>query len=62
MKHRPPPHKVKVELIDGNFSRYPEGYCDYYGGYMTRGLMDTHRCDRRDCKRFIPRERFDEIE
>ena len=62
LKHRPPPYKEKVELIDGNFSRYPEGYCDYYGGYMTRGLMDTHRCDRRDCKRLIPRERVDEIE
>ena len=62
MKHRPPPHKEKVELIDGNFSRYPEAFCNYYGGYLTRGIMDTHRCDKRDCKRLIPRERFDEIE
>lgn len=49
-------YKVKrtiytYECIDGNFTFYPVAYCHRYGGVLTLGLMDTHRCRERQCFR-----------
>lgn len=52
LKNRPPKQKEKVLLIDGNFSFYPDGFCKYYGAFLTQGLIDTHRCLHRKCPRF----------
>lgn len=52
LKNRPPKQDEKVLLIDGNFSFYPDGYCKYYGAFLTQGLIDTHRCLHRNCPRF----------
>jgi len=51
-KNLPPKQAEKVELIDGNFSYYPVGYCWSHGAYLTQGLVNTHRCDKRKCKGF----------
>ena len=40
------------ELIDGNWSFYPVAYCTSHGGYLTQGLVDTHRCIERSCVGF----------
>lgn len=48
---------VRVQLIDGNMSYYPVAFCKFYGGYMTEGLVNCHRCRRRNCDKFIPVER-----
>lgn len=40
------------ELIDGNWSHYPYGYCSRKCAYLTKGLCDTHRCQQRNCNRF----------
>ena len=40
------------ELIDGNKTHYPKGYCRRYGGYLSSGLMETHRCLERNCVRY----------
>jgi hypothetical protein len=45
------PWDEAVELIDGNFSHYPCGYCIRYHGYLTQGLMDTHGCLKYHCRR-----------
>ena len=41
--------KEKVLLIDGNYSYYPVAYCNIHGGYLTQGLAETHRCEKRKC-------------
>ena len=52
MKQRPDGLKKKVQLLDGNWSFYPVAYCTHHGGYLTQGLVDTHRCDKRQCSRY----------
>ncbi len=49
LKNRPPKRSVQYELIDGNWSFYPVAECRCHGGYLTRGLADTHRCMQRHC-------------
>lgn len=51
-KNLPPRRKVPYELIDGNFSYYPVAYCKCHDGYLTQGLIDTHRCEKRQCSGF----------
>lgn len=53
LKHRiyMEPWDEAVELIDGNFSHYPCGYCIRYHSYLTQGLMDTHGCLKYHCRR-----------
>jgi len=53
LKKRPPKREYEYELIDGNYSRYPVGYCRYRKGYLSVGLMETHRCNERRCTRFL---------
>ena len=49
MKNLPPKQSQKYELIDGNLSFYPVAECKCHGGFLTQGLMDTHRCVQRKC-------------
>lgn len=49
LKERPPKLKEKVQLIDGNWTLYPVAYCKSHGGYLTQGLIETHRCVKRKC-------------
>jgi len=51
-KHLPQKQTQKVMLIDGNLSYYPIAYCRVHGGYLTEGLIDTHRCTKRKCDGF----------
>lgn len=60
LKNRPPKQEFKVELIDGNYSFYPEGFCKYHGAFLTQGLLDTHRCLQRKCPRFRKVEQDEE--
>lgn len=39
----------EVQLIDGNYTLYPVAYCKAHSGYLTQGLMDIHRCEKRIC-------------
>lgn len=52
MKNLPLRFSQKVQLIDGNFSYYPRAFCEYYDAFLTDGLINTHRCDKRHCKRY----------
>ncbi len=54
MMQRPPKQKSRYRLIDGNVSRYPVAICEYHGGYLSSGLMETHRCRERKCARLKP--------
>jgi hypothetical protein len=51
-KNLPPKQKEACELIDGNWSHYPVAECLYHKGFLTNGLVDTHRCEKRHCKWF----------
>ena len=44
------PQPYLYELIDGNFSRYIVGYCNFKQGYLTYGLAEVHNCWK--CRRF----------
>ena len=48
-KNMPSKQPVKVRLYDGNFSYYPVAYCKIHGAYLTQGLVDVHRCEKRNC-------------
>lgn len=37
------------EMIDGNFTHYPVGWCAYHKGYLTKNCLETHRCLERKC-------------
>lgn len=52
MKLKIPKQSEKMELIDGNFSFYVVAECKIHGGYLTQGLVDTHRCEHRHCSGF----------
>lgn len=39
-------------LIDGNWSYYPYAYCTRKGAYLTLGLAELHKCEKRNCERF----------
>lgn len=39
----------EYRLIDGNWTRQPVAYCKSKKGYLTEGLMKTHRCKKRKC-------------
>lgn len=58
LKNKPPKSRYKVQLIDGNFTYYPIAYCKYHQAFMTEGLMATHRCVNRKCKRLIHGDLF----
>lgn len=38
-------------LIDDNWTRKPKAFCTRYDGYLTDGLMNTHKCRKRGCIR-----------
>ncbi|MEY8366282.1 hypothetical protein AALA22_11645 [Anaerovoracaceae bacterium 41-7] len=39
------------KCIDENWTFYPVAYCKYHQGVLTAGLMATHRCKQRNCRR-----------
>jgi hypothetical protein len=41
----------EYRLIDNNWTRHPVAYCKRYQGYLTEGLIKTHKCRERNCKR-----------
>ena len=62
LKRLPPRWNNEVLLIDGNFSFYPVAYCLYHKAFMTHGLVDTHRCEQRNCPRLRKVTKHDEEE
>lgn len=52
LKNLPPRKDEVYELIDGNFTHYPVAECRCHGGWLTEGLIETHRCRQRQCSGF----------
>lgn len=50
LKNHPPRQAEKVQLYDGNWTFYPAAYCKIHGAYLTQGLIDTHKCQQRECQ------------
>ena len=42
----------EYRLIDNNWTRHPVAYCRWYHGYLTEGLIKTHKCREKNCRRF----------
>lgn len=59
LKYRPSKRDHEYELIDGNLTYYPTGYCEWHQAYLSVGLMETHRCNKRSCFRFKGMENED---
>ena len=51
MKHHTKRTGWQYRCIDNNWTYYPVAYCKYKKGCLTEGLMHTHRCKERKCKR-----------
>ncbi len=49
-------------LVDGNYSYYAVAYCYRMRGFLTQGLVDTHRCKERKCYRYVEMAQIDNIE
>lgn len=41
----------EYRLIDNNWTRHPVAYCRWYKAYLTEGLIRTHKCRKKQCKR-----------
>lgn len=54
-----PKTKYEYKTIDGNWTNHPVAFCNYYRGALTRGLMHTHRCNDRQCKRLDKNYKFE---
>ena len=61
LKQHGPRQEYEYELIDGNYSHYPVGYCKRHLGWLTLGLMNTHKCVVRGCVQLSPFE-MDKVE
>ncbi|NCE98415.1 hypothetical protein [Emergencia sp. 1XD21-10] len=51
--------KYQYRCIDGNWTYYPSAYCKYHQGVLTAGLMATHRCKQRNCRRLDETQKFE---
>ena len=54
-----PKTKYMYEMIDGNWTQHPVAFCHYYRGVLTRGLMHTHSCCDKQCKRLDKKYKFE---
>lgn len=48
-KDLPVKQSQKYQLIDGNFTYYPAAYCKYHKGWLSVGLIQTHKCQKKGC-------------
>lgn len=51
MKNNDKEPEWEYRLIDNNWTKHPVAYCEYKEGYLTEGLIKTHRCRKRKCDR-----------
>ena len=56
-----PRQEIAYELIDGNYSHYPVGFCKSRKAWLTLGLINTHKCVVQDCVHYSPFE-MDKVE
>lgn len=47
------------ETIDGNWTNHPVAFCWHYKGALTGGMMHTHNCYDRQCKRLDKNYKFE---
>lgn len=45
----------KYQLIDNNFTYYPIAYCKAKKGWLSLGLMHTHKCKDKSCIHLVER-------
>ena len=50
----------EFELIDGNYTHYPVGFCDHYERFLSAGLVQTHRCKKRKSKKLLSLEQIEQ--
>lgn len=49
LKNLPQKQPEMVALIDGNYSYYPYAFCKSKQAYLTLGLVNTHKCEKKHC-------------
>lgn len=59
-KYRKEYFNDEFELIDGNFTHYPVAFCEHYERFLSAGLIQTHRCRNRKCKKLLSLEQIEQ--
>ena len=47
-----PVQDYEYEMIDGNWTARPYGYCFIHRGYLTRNMAIRHKCEKKKCTQF----------
>lgn len=55
-----PVQDCEYEMIDGNWTTKPHGYCFRHRGYLTRNMAIRHKCEKKNCPRFHTFEQHEE--
>lgn len=54
-----PVQDYEFEMIDGNWTAKPHGYCHKYHGFLTRNMAIRHRCEKKQCPLFKTFEQYE---
>lgn len=54
-----PVQNYEYEMIDGNWTARPHGYCHKYHGFLTRNMAIRHRCEKKHCPLFKTFEQYE---
>lgn len=51
--------EYEYEMIDGNWTTKPIGYCLNHKGYLTENMARIHRCKKKQCASFRSMQDYD---
>lgn len=51
--------EYEYEMIDGNWTSKPIGYCLNHKGYLTKNMIRTHKCKKKQCTSFRTVQDYD---
>ena len=55
-----PEQPYEYQMIDGNWTPRPYGYCHYYHGYLTKNMAIRHNCEKKNCPMFKTFDQYEE--
>lgn len=53
-----PVQDYEYEMIDGNWTARPYGYCHKYHGFLTKNMSIIHKCEKKNCCLFKTFEQY----
>ena len=55
-----PVQDYEYEMIDGNWTTKPYGFCFKYRNYLTKNMAVLHKCEKKHCRLFHTFEQHEE--